>query len=61
MNRADLAWTASLAASRVIREQGVLTLPVDPMAIARVGAVRLDGALRVLDSAAACGVGGTLR
>lgn len=35
MNRADLAWTASLAASRVIRERGVITLPVDPVAIAR--------------------------
>lgn len=35
MNRADLAWTASLAASRVIREQAVITLPVDPLAIAR--------------------------
>jgi Zn-dependent peptidase ImmA (M78 family) len=35
MNRADLAWAASLAASRVIREQGVATLPVDPIAIAK--------------------------
>ena len=35
MNRTDLAWTASLAASRVIREQGVSTLPVDPLAIAK--------------------------
>ncbi len=35
MNRADLAWTAALAANRVIREQGVVTLPVDPIAIAR--------------------------
>jgi hypothetical protein len=35
MNRADLAWAASLAAGRVIREQAVITLPVDPIAIAR--------------------------
>jgi hypothetical protein len=35
MGRADLAWTASLAASRVIRERGVITLPVDPIAIAK--------------------------
>jgi hypothetical protein len=55
MNRADLAWTASLAASRVIREQGVLTLPVDPIAIARSLGIQV-----VAKPASAQGVSGML-
>jgi Zn-dependent peptidase ImmA (M78 family) len=55
MNRADLAWTASLAANRVIREQGVATLPVDPMAIANGVGIEV-----VAKPASAKGVSGML-
>lgn len=55
MNRADLAWTASLAASRVIRERGVITLPVDPVAIARAVGIEV-----VAKPASAKGVSGML-
>ncbi len=55
MSRADLAWTASLAASRVIREQGVITLPVDPVAIAKAVGIEVFA-----KPAAAAGVSGML-
>ena len=55
MNRADISWTASLAASRVIRERGVLTLPVDPIAIARSVGIKV-----VAKPASAQGVSGML-
>ncbi|MGH9160060.1 MAG: ImmA/IrrE family metallo-endopeptidase [Vicinamibacteraceae bacterium] len=40
MNRTDLAWRAGLAAAQVIREQGIVALPVDPVAVA--GAVGIE-------------------
>lgn len=55
MNRADLAWTASLAAGRVIRERGVIALPVDPIAIARAVGIEV-----VAKPATARGVSGML-
>jgi hypothetical protein len=55
LDRADLAWTASRAASRVIRERGGITRPVDPIAIAR--AVGIDV---VAKPASARGVSGML-
>src|SRR5262245_46477360 len=55
MNRADLAWTASLAASRIIREHAVITLPVDPIAIARAVGIEV-----VAKPASAKGVSGML-
>jgi hypothetical protein len=55
MNRADPAWNASLAANRVIREQGVVALPVDPIAIARSVGIEV-----VAKPASARGVSGML-
>jgi Zn-dependent peptidase ImmA (M78 family) len=55
VNRADLAWTASTAANRVIRERGITTLPVDPIAIAKAVGIEVFS-----KPAASAGVSGML-
>lgn len=55
MDRQDLEFSASLTARRVIREQGIVTLPVDPIAIAKNVDIKV-----VAKPASARGVSGML-